>query len=175
MRIDCCAMKKTKRTSTIGFAVASPEQGNAWHAAGVANGGTAIEDPPGVREGATPTIRGNKCYKNRRAGIGCRKEGTSPLIEDNDCFENGMAGIGCRDHATPVIRKNRCYGNTLAGIGCQDGAGQGGGQRSTVTKPSAFKWFRTNPEIIRLSDGVAVATDAQRQETAGVSTVRTMA
>ena len=26
------------------------EQGNAWHAAGVANGGTAIEDPPGVRE-----------------------------------------------------------------------------------------------------------------------------
>ena len=26
------------------------EQGGAWHAAGVANGGTAIEDPPGVRE-----------------------------------------------------------------------------------------------------------------------------
>jgi catechol 2,3-dioxygenase-like lactoylglutathione lyase family enzyme len=34
---------------TIGFAMASPEQANAWHAAGVANGGTAIEDPPGVR------------------------------------------------------------------------------------------------------------------------------
>lgn len=36
---------------TIGFAVASPEAGNAWHAAGVANGGTSCEDPPGLREG----------------------------------------------------------------------------------------------------------------------------
>ncbi len=35
---------------TIGFAVESPEQGDAWHSAGVANGGTAIEDAPGVRE-----------------------------------------------------------------------------------------------------------------------------
>ncbi len=35
---------------TIGFAM-SPEQADAWHAAGVANGGTAIEDPPGVRDG----------------------------------------------------------------------------------------------------------------------------
>ena len=34
---------------TIGFAVDSPEQGDAWHAAGVANGGTTCEDPPGVR------------------------------------------------------------------------------------------------------------------------------
>jgi catechol 2,3-dioxygenase-like lactoylglutathione lyase family enzyme len=37
---------------TIGFAVESPEQGDAWHAAGVANGGTTCEDPPGLREGA---------------------------------------------------------------------------------------------------------------------------
>jgi catechol 2,3-dioxygenase-like lactoylglutathione lyase family enzyme len=36
---------------TIGFACASPEQAAAWHAAGVANGGTTCEDPPGVREG----------------------------------------------------------------------------------------------------------------------------
>ncbi|MEY4890166.1 MAG: hypothetical protein RIQ75_1296 [Pseudomonadota bacterium] len=35
---------------TIGFNVASPEQGDAWHAAGVANGGTTCEDPPGIRE-----------------------------------------------------------------------------------------------------------------------------
>lgn len=34
---------------TIGFAMDGPEQANAWHAAGVAHGGTAIEDPPGVR------------------------------------------------------------------------------------------------------------------------------
>jgi catechol 2,3-dioxygenase-like lactoylglutathione lyase family enzyme len=36
---------------TIGFAAASPAQADAWQAAGVAAGGTAIEDPPGVREG----------------------------------------------------------------------------------------------------------------------------
>ncbi|MGE0419265.1 MAG: VOC family protein [Acetobacteraceae bacterium] len=34
---------------TIGFTMASPEMANAWHAAGVANGGTSIEDPPGLR------------------------------------------------------------------------------------------------------------------------------
>ena len=37
--------------STIGFAVDSPEQAQAWEQAGVAAGGTAIEDPPGVRSG----------------------------------------------------------------------------------------------------------------------------
>lgn len=36
--------------STIGFAASSPEQADAWHAAGIAAGGTACEDPPGVRE-----------------------------------------------------------------------------------------------------------------------------
>jgi catechol 2,3-dioxygenase-like lactoylglutathione lyase family enzyme len=39
--------------STIGFAATSPEQADAWHAAGLAHGGTAIEDPPGVRDGGT--------------------------------------------------------------------------------------------------------------------------
>ncbi len=37
--------------STIGFTVNDPATVDAWHAAGVANGGTSIEDPPGVREG----------------------------------------------------------------------------------------------------------------------------
>ena len=37
---------------TIGFAMAGPEQVNAWHKAGVANGGTSIEDPPGIRQAA---------------------------------------------------------------------------------------------------------------------------
>lgn len=39
--------------STIGFAMANPEQADAWHQAGVEAGGTAIEDPPGVRDGGT--------------------------------------------------------------------------------------------------------------------------
>ncbi|MCO5105002.1 MAG: VOC family protein [Burkholderiaceae bacterium] len=37
--------------STIGFTVDSPEQGAAFHAAGLANGGSTCEDPPGFREG----------------------------------------------------------------------------------------------------------------------------
>jgi len=37
---------------TIGFACTSPEQVQAWHAAGVASGGTAIEEPPGERAGS---------------------------------------------------------------------------------------------------------------------------
>lgn len=36
--------------STIGFRMSGPDQADAWHAAGVAAGGTSIEDPPGVRE-----------------------------------------------------------------------------------------------------------------------------
>jgi catechol 2,3-dioxygenase-like lactoylglutathione lyase family enzyme len=38
---------------TIGFAAKSPEVADAWHAAGLALGGTTCEDPPGVREGAS--------------------------------------------------------------------------------------------------------------------------
>ena len=37
---------------TIGFAADSPEQADAWHAAGVKAGGAAIEDPPGKRAGS---------------------------------------------------------------------------------------------------------------------------
>ena len=36
---------------TIGFAAKSPEQADAWHAAGLAAGASTCEDPPGVREG----------------------------------------------------------------------------------------------------------------------------
>jgi catechol 2,3-dioxygenase-like lactoylglutathione lyase family enzyme len=36
---------------TIGFTLAGPDQAAAWHKAGVDNGGTSCEDPPGVRRG----------------------------------------------------------------------------------------------------------------------------
>lgn len=36
---------------TIGFLAESPAQADAWHAAGIAQGGKTCEDPPGVREG----------------------------------------------------------------------------------------------------------------------------
>lgn len=63
--------------ATIGFLCESSAQADAWHAAGVANGGTSIEDPPGVREGATGKMYlaylrdpdGNKlCGLHRMAG-----------------------------------------------------------------------------------------------------------
>ena len=37
---------------TLGFALDSSEQVDTWHQAGVAAGGTAIEDPPGIRSNA---------------------------------------------------------------------------------------------------------------------------
>jgi len=38
--------------ATIGFACDSPEEVDAWHQRGIAAGGTAIEDPPGIRSNA---------------------------------------------------------------------------------------------------------------------------
>jgi catechol 2,3-dioxygenase-like lactoylglutathione lyase family enzyme len=37
--------------STVGFVAKDAAQADAWHAAGIANGGITCEDPPGVREG----------------------------------------------------------------------------------------------------------------------------
>ncbi|MCE7901941.1 MAG: VOC family protein [Gammaproteobacteria bacterium PRO9] len=41
---------------TIGFKCGSPEQVHAFHDAAVANGGTSIEDAPGVRVGSMGTM-----------------------------------------------------------------------------------------------------------------------
>lgn len=38
--------------STIGFNIESPAQADAFHAAGLANGGSACEEPPGFRDGS---------------------------------------------------------------------------------------------------------------------------
>ncbi len=63
--------------ATIGFAMDSPAQADAWHQAGVDNGGTAVEDPPGVRESGLGALYlaylrdpdGNKlCALHRMAG-----------------------------------------------------------------------------------------------------------
>ena len=42
--------------STVGFAASSPAQADAWHASGVANGGTTCEEPPGVRTGGMGSL-----------------------------------------------------------------------------------------------------------------------
>jgi catechol 2,3-dioxygenase-like lactoylglutathione lyase family enzyme len=41
---------------TIGFAMSGPEQTDAWHKAGVDNGGRSIEEPPGIRNGASGAL-----------------------------------------------------------------------------------------------------------------------
>lgn len=61
---------------TIGFMAESLEQVHAFHAAGIANGGTTCEDPPGPRDGAFGILNlaylrdptGNKiCVLHRQA------------------------------------------------------------------------------------------------------------
>jgi catechol 2,3-dioxygenase-like lactoylglutathione lyase family enzyme len=61
---------------TIGFLAESVEQVHAFHAAGIANGGTTCEDPPGPRDGAFGILNlaylrdptGNKiCVLHRQA------------------------------------------------------------------------------------------------------------
>ena len=41
---------------TIGFTSESAEEVDAWHKAGVANGGTSVEDAPGVRQGSAGSL-----------------------------------------------------------------------------------------------------------------------
>ncbi|MES2115744.1 MAG: VOC family protein [Pseudomonadota bacterium] len=62
--------------ATIGFAVEDPEMADRWHAAGVAHGGVACEDPPGVRANAHGALylaylrdpSGNKICALKRMG-----------------------------------------------------------------------------------------------------------
>ena len=42
--------------STIGLAARDSATADAWYTAGLANGGTACEDPPGAREGTTGSL-----------------------------------------------------------------------------------------------------------------------
>ncbi|MET0968040.1 MAG: VOC family protein [Tardiphaga sp.] len=41
---------------TIGFLARSPEEADAWHAAGMANGATTCEEPPGIRDGSSSKL-----------------------------------------------------------------------------------------------------------------------
>ena len=65
--------------STLGFASDSPEKCDAFHAAGLAHGGMACDDPPGLREGPGGALYlsylrdpdGNKiCTLHRMAAAG---------------------------------------------------------------------------------------------------------
>ena len=42
--------------STFGFAAKDSAAADSWHAAGLANGGTSCEEPPGLREGAIGSL-----------------------------------------------------------------------------------------------------------------------
>jgi len=52
--------------STVGFAAKTTEQIDAWHAAGLAAGGSDCEDPPGWREG--PSMKLYLAYLRDPAG-----------------------------------------------------------------------------------------------------------
>ena len=42
--------------STLGFAAQNTEMADKWHAAGLANGGTDCEDPPGLRQNVNGSL-----------------------------------------------------------------------------------------------------------------------
>jgi catechol 2,3-dioxygenase-like lactoylglutathione lyase family enzyme len=63
---------------TIGFNMQSPEQADAFHAAGIANGGATCEDPPGL------------CTGPRRQQNLCAAPPTEGLITD-PCHRIGWA------------------------------------------------------------------------------------
>ncbi len=76
---------------TIGFTMSDAKQADAWHKAGIANGGTTIEDPPGVRQGAAGQMYlaylrdpdGNKLcalYRMPAAGIITDQTGGGPPV-----------------------------------------------------------------------------------------------
>ena len=54
--------------STIGFKCDSPEQAKHFHDVAVANGGTSIEDPPGVRSGSARCSRRARGLRRARGG-----------------------------------------------------------------------------------------------------------
>ena len=56
---------------TIGFAANSPEQADAWHAAGLANGGKTCENPPGIREGSAGKLYLAYLRDASDAGVDC--------------------------------------------------------------------------------------------------------
>ena len=51
---------------TIGFTMSSPEQADAFHAAGVAHGGTTCEDPPGWRWSRRACTNGRRSVPGTR-------------------------------------------------------------------------------------------------------------
>ncbi len=61
---------------TIGFSAKSTDDADAWHAAGLANGGTDCEEPPGIRQGTIGQLylaylrdpAGNKICAMHRVG-----------------------------------------------------------------------------------------------------------
>lgn len=62
--------------STVGFAAASGAEADAWHEAGLANGGTNCEEPPGARDSTVGPLylaylrdpSGNKLCALHKAG-----------------------------------------------------------------------------------------------------------
>jgi hypothetical protein len=67
--------------ATIGIAAASHDHVLAWHAAGAANGGTAIESPPAERpNGASLHIFAIPTETNRVHGLSRRSEVSTSIV-----------------------------------------------------------------------------------------------
>ena len=96
----------------------------------------------GAEEDVRPVIRGNRCFKNKLAGIGCRlhaKPETKNICRENAaagigvecaeapslamCKSNHAAGIGVRAGGSAVIRDNQLINNALVAVGIRNRSG----------------------------------------------------
>ena len=89
--------------ATIGFAMETTDQADAWHAAGLAAGGTAIEDPPGWREGSTGKMYlaylrdpdGNKLWRPVPRIVHARDDPRLRLGASVFCKPNKQSRLAC--------------------------------------------------------------------------------
>ena len=79
--------------ATIGFAFDSPEEVDAWHQRGIAAGGTAIEDPPGIRAQRVRFALPRLSARSRRQQI---VRAASPGAMTIETVSEVAATAGCR-------------------------------------------------------------------------------
>jgi parallel beta-helix repeat protein len=98
--------------------------GGMWFGVDISSGRHLIEDCDissqslacvSIRDGANPTLRGNRIHDGKQAGLYIY-DGGKGIIEDNDIFGNAFAGAEIKTGANPNLRGNRIYDGAGAGV-----------------------------------------------------------
>jgi hypothetical protein len=91
----------TLNGGTIGFLMSDAKQAEAWHNAGVANGGTSIEDPPGVRANGAYLADVRDPDGHKLVGVACKMPDlirTAKTEEGRPFGEVSSALVDAGDH-----------------------------------------------------------------------------